>query len=380
MAALALGSGGVLYGTTLYGYGTVFSLAPPSPPGSLWTETVLYYFTGGADGSMPLGSVAVGSDGVLYTTSSTADPTNDPTGAGAVISLAPPVHAGDPWTPAVLYDFNFASGGGSEPHSGVVVGAGGALYGTTTTGGGCLYEYGCGTVYSLLPAPPNTETPLYDFQGNGGVEPSAVVADSAGVLYGTVWSETEYHKGQIKYSSYAYSVSPPADSGGPWTEAEIYRFKTGSDPLGYLPLAGVVIGDGGVLYGTTSAGGAYGSGAVFSLAPPASPGGPWTGTALYNFPKESHAISPGGLVYDSARGILYGVTLSGGSYGKGTAFALTPPSSPEGAWTYRVLHVFTGGSDGAGPNTLVIGSGGFLYGATQVGGAYYSGTVFSLRP
>ena len=45
----------------------------------------------------------------------------------------------------------------------------------------------------------------------------------------------------------------------------------GSD--GPNPAAGVVIGVGGVLYGTSEFGGAMGYGIVFSLTPPASPGG-----------------------------------------------------------------------------------------------------------
>lgn len=51
---------------------------------------------------------------------------------------------------------------------------------------------------------------------------------------------------------------------------------------GFSP-TGVVIGPGGVLYGTTNYGGSANAGTVFSLPPRTFPGGPWTGTVLYSF-------------------------------------------------------------------------------------------------
>jgi hypothetical protein len=74
------GLNGVLYGTTSKGgteasfdcaggdggCGTIYSLTPPASPGGAWTETVLFNFTGGADGYYPVGTLAVDSNGVLY--------------------------------------------------------------------------------------------------------------------------------------------------------------------------------------------------------------------------------------------------------------------------------------------------------------------------
>ncbi len=75
---LVSGGNGMLYGTTQQGgtgccftdggCGTVFSLAPPTAPGGSWTETVLYRFTGGGDGSLPESGVLLGKDGALYGT------------------------------------------------------------------------------------------------------------------------------------------------------------------------------------------------------------------------------------------------------------------------------------------------------------------------
>jgi uncharacterized repeat protein (TIGR03803 family) len=78
----------VRYGTTFYGgttnNGTLFSLTPPGTEGGSWTETVLYFFTGGSDGGIPTG-VAMGSGGVLYGTTESGGISN----FGTVFSFAP---------------------------------------------------------------------------------------------------------------------------------------------------------------------------------------------------------------------------------------------------------------------------------------------------
>ena len=164
----------------------------------------------------------------------------------------------------------------------------------------------------------------------------------------------------------------------------LYSFTGGSD--GGDPRAGVVIGKGGVLYGTAETGG-VGGGTVFQLTPPASPGGAWTETVLYDFsPPGSDGGYPWATVTVGSGGVLYGTTFGGGtgpacSGGCGTVFSLTPPASPGGAWTETVLHSFTGGSDGERPTAgVVIGSGSVLYGTTSSGGTSGYGTVFALKP
>ena len=77
----------------------------------------------------------------------------------------------------------------------------------------------------------------------------------------------------------------------------------------------------------------------------------------------SDGIEPSGVVIGPG-GVLYGTTQTGGSTNNGTVFSLTPPASPGGAWTEVVLYNFTGGADGKWPAGVVIGSGGVLYGAT----------------
>jgi uncharacterized repeat protein (TIGR03803 family) len=80
-------------------------------------------------------------------------------------------------------------------------------------------------------------------------------------------------------------------------------------------------------------------------------------------------------------GEIYGTTRLGGAANQGTVFSLTPPASPGGAWTETVLHDFKGGGDGAFPVAgLAIGKNGVLYGTTEGGGTSNAGTVFAFKP
>jgi uncharacterized repeat protein (TIGR03803 family) len=103
----------------------------------------------------------------------------------------------------------------------------------------------------------------------------------------------------------------------------IYNFMGGSDGAG--PAAPLIIGSSGVLYGTTAHGGTADDGTVFSLSPPAVPGGPWTHTLLYSFQGGSDGISPNSRLIVAGGGVLYGTTSTGGQSGEGMVFSLTPP-------------------------------------------------------
>ncbi|MFY9720745.1 MAG: choice-of-anchor tandem repeat GloVer-containing protein [Candidatus Cybelea sp.] len=74
------------------------------------------------------------------------------------------------------------------------------------------------------------------------------------------------------------------------------------------------------------------------------------------------------------RGKLYGTTTAGGAYKGGTVFSITPGG------TEKVLHSFGNGDDGADPNAALVDVKGTLYGTTTSGDAHGQGTVFSLKP
>jgi uncharacterized repeat protein (TIGR03803 family) len=147
---------------------------------------------------------------------------------------------------------------------------------------------------------------------------------------------------------------------------------------GAWPLAGLIFDAARNLYGTTSSGGTYGGGTVFELTPAAD--GVWTEKVLHSFDNGTDGANPyAGLIFDAA-GNLYGTTFYGGTYNYGAVFELTPAGG--GVWTEKVLHNFNyNGTDGALPYAgLIFDAARNLYGTTLEGGTYYSGTVFELTP
>jgi uncharacterized repeat protein (TIGR03803 family) len=160
----------------------------------------------------------------------------------------------------------------------------------------------------------------------------------------------------------------------PATEKVLYRFS-GSDGAG--PQAGLTLDGSGNLYGTTVSGGAYGAGCVFELTP--SSNGTWTEKVIYSFAgftSADGALTFGGLVFDT-KGNLYGATALGGTFSAGTVFQLTPQSN--GTWAEKVLYSFTGGTDGSfSYSGVTLDGAGNLYGTTETGGTGGFGTVFEL--
>jgi uncharacterized repeat protein (TIGR03803 family) len=78
-----------------------------------------------------------------------------------------------------------------------------------------------------------------------------------------------------------------------------------------------------------------------------------------------------------AAGNLYGTTYSGGIYGVGSVFELTPSG---GGWRYTSLHDFTGVEGALPDSNLIFDAKGNLYGVTWAGGSYDLGTVFEITP
>lgn len=144
--------------------------------------------------------------------------------------------------------------------------------------------------------------------------------------------------------------------------------------------AGLILDASGNAYGAAESGGTYGYGVVFELSPDGA--GEWAERVLYDFkgsPGDDGATPHATLVFDRA-GNLYGTTVSGGASSNfGIVFKLTPTS--QGQWTETVLHRFTGGTDGATPYAgVILDAAGNVYGATDGGGAAGDGTVYKLTP
>ncbi|MBZ5573944.1 MAG: hypothetical protein LAO09_18930 [Acidobacteriia bacterium] len=314
---LAIDAAGNLYGTTVYGgafktgcnnqgCGTVFRLSPPTN-GDAWTQTVLYSFSGGDDGSNPQAGVMLDSAGNLYGTTEFGGDL----GFGTVFELSP--GPGNTWSETVLYGMEQ---GGAGPLGGLVLDQSGNLFGTTC----CLGPEKGGTVFELSPQFDGswTYTLVYAFDGfNGsqdGIGPEAgLILDAAGNLFGTTAGGGKFGFG---------TVFELTKNGGGWTESVLYSFAGGSD--GATPQAGLVLDASGLLYGTTFAGGTgcgtQGCGTVFALTPSQNE---WT-ERLFRFPADGHlGLQPASPLSLDENGHLYGTTTRGGS-GVGVIFKITP--------------------------------------------------------
>jgi len=283
-------SAGNLYGTTIYGggkgcgaqgCGTVFMISP------IGKETVLYSFSGGADGTTPSGYLVRDSKGNLYgETELGAGPFN----CGTVFKLSPT------GTETVLHTFGFSDG--CNPVGGLVRDSKGNLYGATAMGG----ANNPGAVFKVSST--GAETVLYSFGGFDGENPAGgLVRDSKGNLYGVTSG------GGANFAGVVYEVTPTG------TGTVLYNFTGGAD--GKEPEGTLVRDKQGNLYGTTSSGGTGTQGTVFELTSADSE------IVLHTFGNTNGAFPVAGLVRDS-KGNLYGTTAQGGTYNSGTVFKVTP--------------------------------------------------------
>ena len=244
------------------------------------------------------------------------------------------------------------------------------------------YEHG----FLYIPSTPGTFTVLHNFSGGGdGAAPYAgLTIDAAGNLYGTTSAGGNGY-GEV------FKLSP---THGSWPLTPLYRFTGGSD--GATPVARIVFGPNGSLYGTTNAGGGSGTctspagcGTVFNLQPtptrPPTPLTPWIETVLYRFQGGTDGAYPGygDLVFDSS-GAMYNTASQGGTFscpnhlGCGAVYKLTPSGRN---WTQSVIYNFTGGSDGAFPlDGMVFDQAGNLDLTAWEGGIDNGGTVVQLTP
>ncbi len=248
---------------------------------------------------------------------------------------------------SVLHAFG-APGDGSGPLQGPVGDQDGDLFGTTSGGAvatnGNAFKLSAGGTYAGL----------HDFlSGPDGHCPFSGAARGAGAqLYGTTVGNG--FGGNPNGS--VWKISPQG------TLTTLYAFTDGAD--GEWPRQAPVVDAQGNVFGTTS----VQKGNTFA-------GALWTinvksGFAvLHSFAPATDGSQPNSILISDGHGTLFGTTATGGPGGYGTVFSIT-----EGG-TFKVLHAFANGADGATPTgNLVRNAGGVIFGGTQ------SGQVFRITP
>ena len=311
-SALIFDAKGNLYGTTVLGGnkgsggGTVYQL---SPSGNGWKFTIIHTFS---DAGTSWGSLIVDASGNLYGTTRLGGPCR----AGTVFKLTPTSKG---WQQTILYTFT-GGADGAYPTSSLVFDKLGNLYGSAAQGGdlNVCYSSGCGVVFQLSPTKGGywKENVLYTFSGGpDGSYPTGLVFGRDGGLYGSAAGGGNANDCIGRGTGGCGVVFElTANSFDVWTESVLLPFNGVTD--GQNPVSGPVFGPDGNLYGSTPYGGSAGYGTLYELTPTQSG---WQETVLHNF-VSTDGIEPAAPPYFDPAGNIYGTTQGGGRWGWGTVF------------------------------------------------------------
>jgi uncharacterized repeat protein (TIGR03803 family) len=334
-------SDSTLYGTTyqggLYNSGTLFQYNP-----SVDTLVVKFNFNSANGGIERIyGSLMLATDGNLYGLSITGGTTNNGTLYQYNVSTD---------TAIVKVSFEDVTNG-ANPEAGLLKASNGKLYGTTTKGGvyndGVLFEYDMAT---------KTYTKKYDFSyfaTQGAVPKASLMQASSGLLYGTTST------GGVNGGGTLFTYNPITDT-------LVVKFSFGNS-IGNLSLGAPTEATNGMLYGTTSSGGAYGYGVLYKY-------NPITDTLIVTHNFDMNGIEgafPSATVLQAFNGKIYGTTEYG-SFNDGSLFEYDITTD-----SLVVVKTFTVAT-GVQPNKgLIQGKDSLLYGVTLGGGANSLGTMYA---
>jgi len=356
-AGVIFDQAGNLYGTTegrgdvracglFHGCGVVYKLDASGK------ETVLHTFKGGSDGRQPQwGNLFRDKTGNLFDTTVYGGLSVSDVGGGVVYKVS------KTGKESILHKFAGGSEDGLEPQTGLIQDAAGTFYGTTAAGGTSVY---CGTVFKMTKS--GKVTVLHSFAGTDGCQPiGGLVMDAAGNMYGLTSSGGSTGLGTV------FKITKT----GKLTTMHTFA----GQPDGALPLGILVLDKAGNIYGTTPGGGnpncttaQQGCGVVFKIDTHGKE------TILHSFLAPEGGLPYAGLVLDAA-GNLYGTTSGFAAYNWGSIFKLDKKG------TFTKLHDFTGGADGGFPfNGLTRDKAGNFYGTAYLGGSSGYGVVFKLTP
>jgi|HubBroStandDraft_5_1064220.scaffolds.fasta_scaffold46981_1 uncharacterized repeat protein (TIGR03803 family) len=266
---------------------------------------------------------------------------------------------------------NFDNSEGSNPYAGLLLATNGDFYGTATGGAEkCGFVNECGTIFRVTST--GKLTVVYSFCGQTNCADG--IWPVAGLIQGTdgnLYGTTQQGGNYCPYYSGSCGTAFKITPDGKLTT--LHQFCAQNPPIctdGAIPLAGLTEGVDGSFYGTTTGGGSSGGGTVFKITS--------TGklTTLYSFCSQTNCTDgqePSAGLLQAADGNLYGTTYGGGANlcyigGCGTVFKITP------AGKLTTLYSFcsqSGCADGSAPQAgLIQGTDGELYGTASQGGFY----------
>lgn len=250
-----------------------------------------------------------------------------------------PVLYGQGYT--TLYSFSNSDGCCTNYPGLLAQGEDGNIYGVSTSGG----SQGWGNVFVMTPA--GALTPIFNFDFTHGGHPQGGLSlGFDGNFYGTTYQGGTGSAGTV------YRITPSG------TETVLYNFTNTTD--GAFPRTPPIQASDGNLYGAT------GNGTVATLYK-ITPSG--TFTVMANLPAQSYAP-----LLVGTDGNLYGTTLFGGTFNRGTAFQYSPAKKK-----LKIIHNFGSGSEGYSPaGPLCMGTDGKLYGTTTAGGTGSGGILFQM--
>jgi uncharacterized repeat protein (TIGR03803 family) len=222
-----------------------------------------------------------------------------------------------------------------------------------------------------------TYSTLFSFdRTNGGNPPAGVFQAYDGNFYGVTWDGK-------KSDGTVFKLAPS----GALNTLHIFCSELHCVD-GALPFAGVMQAANGVLYGTAARGGIRAfnicpnstgdtCGVIFQIAPS---GGY---SVLYEFCQQTNCAdgdNPQATLVQGRNGNIYGTTFTGGAGTAGdggTVFEVTASGKLTTLYSFCTQ---TNCSDGAGPNSLILGANGNFYGTTLTGGSQQDGAVFEVAP
>ena len=303
---LALGPDGNFYGTTYGGGqnydGTAFRVTPGG------TLTTLASFGGYLIGSWPYAGLALGADGNFYGTT-IAGGTNSISGTNNTGTIFRMTTNGTLTTLVSFTGFN-----GSYPAGQLVIGPDGSFYGTTAYGG----ISNNGTVFRVTTN--GVLTTLASFTGTNGATPMAgLTLGLDGSFYGTTVSGGGTNNlGTIFRVTTNGNLTTLVMFTGNYYTNNVNVFLNGLSPYGQL-----ILGTDGKLYGTTAFGGNpngdFSGGTVFQVTT----NGALTTLIYFSAFGGINGDSSYAQLFQGADGNFYGTTSSGGANGSGTVFQVT---------------------------------------------------------